>query len=76
MLAGTVGDRIVASKGDEHVKLVADPRLPTEKEVEKHYLTHLPYRNWCSVCVAAKGKDLDHRKCVREGRGMPEFSFD
>ena len=71
MLAGTVGDRIVASKGDEHVKLVADPRLPTEKEVEKHCLTHLPYRNWCSVCVAAKGKDLDHRECVCEGRGLP-----
>ena len=71
MLEGTVGDRIVASKGDEHVKLVTDPRLPTEKEVEKHCLTHLPYRNWCSVCVAAKGKDLDHRKCVREGRGLP-----
>jgi hypothetical protein len=28
------------------------------------------------VCVAGKGKDLDHRKCVREERGLPEFSFD
>jgi hypothetical protein len=26
--------------------------------------------------VAAKGKDLDHRKCIREERGLPEFSFD
>jgi hypothetical protein len=47
------------------VKVVADPRLPTEKEIEKHCPTHLPYRNWCSVCVVGKGKDLDHRKCVR-----------
>jgi hypothetical protein len=26
--------------------------------------------------VSAKGKDLDHRKCIREERGLPEFSFD
>ena len=64
IVEGTVGDKIVAEKGDEMVKSVADPRLPTEKEIEKHNLTHLPYRNWCSACVAAKGKDLDHRKCV------------
>ena len=25
---------------------------PTEKEVEEHYLTHLPFRNWCPVCVS------------------------
>jgi hypothetical protein len=73
---GTVGDKIVAERGDELVRVVADPRLPTEKEIEKHCLTHLPYRNWCAVCVAAKGKDLDHRKCIREERGLPEFSFD
>jgi hypothetical protein len=73
---GTVGDKVVAEKGDEFVKTVADPRLPSQKEVEKHCLTHLPYRNWCAICVAAKGKDLDHRKCVREERGLPEFSFD
>jgi hypothetical protein len=72
----TVGDKIVAEKGDELVKIVADPRLPTAKEIEKHCLTHLPYRNWCSVCVSGKGKDLDHRKCIREDRGLPEFSFD
>jgi hypothetical protein len=73
---GTVGEKVVAEKGDELVKVIADPRLPSEKEVEKHCLTHLPYRNWCAVCVAGKGKDLDHRKCVKEERGLPEFSFD
>lgn len=73
---GTVGDKIVAEKGDELIRTVTDPRLPTTKEIEKHNLTHLPYRNWCSVCVSAKGKDLDHRKCIREDRGLPEFSFD
>jgi hypothetical protein len=75
-LEGTLGEKIRGEKGDECVRMVADPRMPTEKEVERHRLTHLPYRNWCPVCVAAKGKDLDHRKDVKEPRGLPEFSFD
>ena len=55
---------------------MTDPRKPTDKEVEIHNLTHLPYRNWSDVCIAAKVKDLDHRKEVREARGLPEYSFD
>ena len=43
---------------DDHgnVKKLIDPRLPTQREVEDHCLTHLPYRNWCPICVKAKGK--------------------
>ena len=53
-----------------------DPRRPTEHEVEEHNLTHVPYRNWCPICVRAKGKDLDHRKSIEEERGLAELSFD
>lgn len=73
---GAVGEKIRAEKGDDKVKIMADPRRPTEKEIEHHNLTHIPYRNWCTLCVQAKGKDLDHRKDVREHRGLPEFAFD
>ena len=73
---GTVGERIKARREDEKIKVMTDPRKPTEREVELHNLTHVPYRNWCPACVAAKGKDLDHRKDVKEERGLPEFSFD
>ena len=55
---------------------LGDPRKPSEKEVVEHELTHLPYRNWCAVCVRAKGKDLDHRKEVREEREISEYCFD
>ena len=24
-----------------------DPKMPSKEEVEQHYLTHLPSRNWC-----------------------------
>ena len=43
-----------------------DPRRPSQKEVDDHELTHLPYRNWCDICVKCKGKYLDHRKAVEE----------
>ena len=38
--------------------------------------THLPYRNWCPVCIKAKGKDMDHRKDAGKERGLSEYSFD
>ena len=52
---------------------IGDPALPSRKEVEEHFLTHVPYRNWCPHCV----RDLDHRKAVEEeNRRIREFSFD
>ena len=36
----------------------------------------MPYRNWCPVCVQARGRDADHRKEVGKDRDLSEFSFD
>ncbi len=58
------------------VRGIGDPRKPSQKEVDDHELTHLPYRNWCAVCVRGKGKDLDHRKVVGDEREVSEYSFD
>jgi hypothetical protein len=76
VVEGTAGEIIRGEKGAEVIRRLADPRKPSDKEVELHGLTHLLCRNWCPVCVPAKGKDLDHRKDVKEGRCSPEFSFD
>ncbi len=27
-----------------------------------YYLTHLPYRNWCPICVKARGREDPHRR--------------
>ena len=34
-------------RGEEGARMrrIGDPRLPSDKEVEEHYLTHVPYRN-------------------------------
>jgi len=58
------------------VKGMLDPRLPSETEVRQHQLNHLPYRNWCSICVRGKGRDMDHRKDTRGERGLSEYALD
>ena len=58
------------------LRKLMDPRLPSVEEVEQHNLTHLPYRNWCPICIKAKGKDLDHRVAVDKERGISEYCFD
>ena len=55
---------------------IGDPRLPSKKEVDARYLTHVPYRNWCPHCVRGRGRDLDHRRSIEDERRVPEFSFD
>ena len=39
------------------VKVLASPMKPSAKEVEAHNATHMPYRNWCPVCVKSRGKE-------------------
>ena len=68
--------RVGKNEGVGRMRNIGDPRLPSRKEVEDHYLTHVPYRNWCPHCVRDRGKDLDHRKSVEEDRRIREFSFD
>ena len=73
---GTVGEKIKVQHESEKIKVMTDPRKPSVKEVELHNLTRVPYRNWCPVCIAAKGNDLEHRKDVKDERSLPEFAFD
>ena len=48
-----------------------------EAEVEAHWrANHGVYRNWCPICVKARGKDLDHRADAGEERGLSEYAFD
>ena len=41
---------------DEGVKPkgVTIPYTPSQKEIEEHELTHIPYRSWCAHCVRAR----------------------
>ena len=45
------------------MRKVVDPLLLNKKEVDQHWVRgHLPYRNWCEVCVRSRGREMDHQK--------------
>ena len=44
--------------GGAKMRNIGDPRLPTQKEVDEHNLTHVPYRNWCPHCVKGAARTL------------------
>ena len=48
--------------------------LPSEAEVEQHWLTHLRFRNWCRHCVRAKGKESPHHDA--SSGGVSKFATD
>ena len=37
-------------------------RKPTAKDIEEHNVTHLPYKGWCEICVAARAVSDPHRR--------------
>ena len=44
------GDNIAGEEvenGKREMVKMADPKLPSEAEIEEHSKTHLPFRNWC-----------------------------
>ena len=60
---GIEGERLVIKRDDEVIKKVKDPKLPTSDEVDGHYVMgHIPYRDWCPICVKAQGRHMGHMK--------------
>ena len=62
--------------GVRNPRRMLDPKLPTQREVEEHCLTHLPYRNWCAHCVLGKGRAAPHYKKETREDSLAEVHFD
>ena len=66
----------------EHIEpqLLPKNEKPSQEEVEKHNLTHLPYKAWCPICVANKGKESPHKSLFKKnddpGSSMPTICLD
>ena len=41
---------------------IGQPRLPSLKEQEIHFVTHIPYAPWCQACVATWAKEDRHER--------------
>ena len=68
-------------KGSEEARapeVLRDPGAPTQKEIEEHNTTHLPFRSWCPHCVTGKAQDRPHRMKKEEqmDKQVPEIVFD
>ena len=71
------GERLVIKRDDEIIKKVKDPNLPTSEEVDGHcVMGHIPYRDWCPICVKAQDRDMGHMKDDGKERLLPEYSWD
>ncbi len=74
---GIEGEKLQVKKDDEVIKKLKDPKLPTEEEVDGHYVMgHIPYRDWCPVCIKAQGRDMGHMKDENRESKLPEYSWD
>ena len=65
-------------EGSHAANPVQTAERPSEEEVQRHNLTHIPYAAWCESCVKSKGRPERHERnegriCDRE---LPRFSFD
>ena len=74
---GEEGERLGLPREGEFIRKMVDPKLPSARDVDEHYLSgHIPYRNWCPVCVKARGRDADHHRDSGKERALPEYSWD
>ena len=66
--------------GNERVpNKLTSPIKPSAEDVERHNATHLPYRDWCPICVKARGREDAHRrkqKNKEDESGLPTLSLD
>ena len=49
---------------------------PSAEEIKKHNVTHLPFRNWCPICVAARARDDPHVRLDDDRERGPEVHYD
>ena len=78
-LLGEDGDveRVGLEEDDEVMRNLGDPSLPSPEDVAKHCRQgHIPYRNWCHICVKSQGRDMDHRQGKDREKNLPEYSWD
>ena len=59
------------------VNVIRDPGCPSREEMERHYVTHMPFRSWCPICVQGKGKENPHyRKKDKVSGDKPTVAMD
>ena len=45
-------------------RILRTPDPPTDAVRMTHNATHVPFRDWCSICVASRGRSSPHKRAV------------
>ena len=45
-------------------RILRTPEPPTDAARMAHNATHVPFRDWCPICVASRGRSSPHRRVV------------
>ena len=53
-----------------------DPLQPTQRQIDDHDRTHLPFRSWCPWCIKAKAREAAHPRQGAEEAGLPVIGMD
>ena len=59
-------------------KSLRTPEPPTDAAIMAHNATHIPFRDWCPICVASRGRSSPHRRVVanKTADTSPNFQTD
>ena len=60
------------------VKLARNPADPTSEERERHDATHIPFRQWCPICLEARATEDPHyiQTVEERAQGLPRVCVD
>jgi hypothetical protein len=57
-------------------KVPKTPCKPSQREIDEHYATHLPFRDWCPCCTRGKKKNPNHTLVPAHEREVEEVHVD
>ena len=59
-------------------RILRTPEPPTDAATMAHNATHVPFRDWCLICVASRGRSSSHRRVVvnKTADALPKFQTD
>ena len=59
-------------------RILRTPEPPTDASRMAHNATHVPFRDWCPICVASRGRSSPHRRVVvnKTADTLPKFQTD
>ena len=64
------------SEEGRRAKSILVQELPSQREIDEHMLTHIPFRSWCRFCVMGKSVANPHRSIDKSEEGIPTVSID